>query len=349
VVEKTDRIAHIPKVLYHWRIIPASVASNLNAKPHVIETSKHVREEAIARRGLNGVMDPVEEMPGYFRAVYQLRDHPCISIIMSSKNNHRVLKQCIDSIESKSTYPNFEIVVIDHGSTDPVTVKYVEGLRENARVKVLSYDKPLNYAAINNLGVQVARGELLLFLSDSVEVLVPDWLERMGGYAQLPHIGAVGVKLLNPGGRVVQQVGIVNLSEGPGCGFSGMGAYDHGYFARAMLEYNWLAVTGACLMIERSKFECVGGFDESFPTTCHDVDLCFRLVEAAYYNLASPVVRLINHGTNGHESDDVTSEQRDEFKRETQVLYQKHPKFYKYDPFHSPNLAPNDVRFGLPQ
>jgi hypothetical protein len=79
------------------------------------------------------------------------------------------------------------------------------------------------------------------------------------------------------------------------------------------------------------------------------VDLCFRLVEAGYYNLASPVVRLINHGTNGHESDDVTSEQRDEFKRETQVLYQKHPKFYKYDPFHSPNLAPNDVRFGLPQ
>jgi glycosyltransferase involved in cell wall biosynthesis len=349
VVEKTDRIAHIPKVLYHWRIIPASVASNLNAKPHVIATSKRVRDEAIARRGLNGLMEPVEEIPGYFRAVYRLRGEPCISIVISSKNNHRVLKQCIDSIESKSTYPHFEIVVIDRGSTDPATVRYVEGLRGNARFKVLSFDRPFNYAAINNLGKQAARGELMLFLNDSIEVLVPDWMERMGGYAQLPHIGAVGVKLLNPGGKVVQQAGIVNLSAGPGCGFSGVPAQDHGYFARAVLEYNWLAVTGACLMIERSKFERVGGFDEAFPTTCNDIDLCFRLVEAGYYNLVTPVVRLVNHGSHGHESGDVSSEQRDEFRRETQALYQKHPQFYKYDPFHSPNLAPNDVRFGLPQ
>jgi len=349
VVEKTGRITHVPKVLYHWRIIPASVASSLDAKPHVISASKRAREDAIARRGLSGVMEPVEEIPGYFRAVYQLQGEPCVSIIIPSKNNHRVLKQCIDSIESKSAYRNFEIVVIDHGSTDPAAIQYVESLRGNARIRALSYDKPFNSAAIRNFGAKVAHGELVIFLNDSIEVLTSDWLERMGGYAQLPHIGAVGAKLLYPGGEVVQQVGIVNLSAGPGYGFSGLPIHGHGYFARAVLEYNWLAVTGTCLMVERSKFERVGGFDEDFSNGCHDIDLCFRLVEAGIYNLASPTVKLVDHGSYELGPDVNSPQQQDEIRRQTQALYQKHPQFYQYDPFHSLNLPPNDVRFGLSQ
>lgn len=348
VVEKTSRIAHVPKVLYHWRIIPASVASSLDAKPHVIAASRRAREDAIARRGLIGVMEPVEEIPGYFRAVYQLQGEPCISIIIPSKDNHRALKHCIDSIESKSSYRNFEIVVVDHGSTDPEATRYAESLRGHARIKVLSYDKPFNRAAINNLGVQAARGELLVFLNDGVEVLVPDWLQRMGGYAQLPHVGAVGAKLLYPGGEIVQHAGIVNLSAGPGSGFHGLHVHEHGYFARAILEYNWLAVSGACLMVERSKFGHVGGFDEGFPASCHDMDLCLRLVEAGHYNLASPAVKLVNHGPCVPESDKTSPGQQAEYRRGLQALYQKHPQFYQHDPFHSPNLAPNDVRFGLP-
>jgi glycosyltransferase involved in cell wall biosynthesis len=349
VVEKTDRIAHVPKVLYHWRILPASVASSLDAKPHVIEASKRAREDAMVRRGLNGRMEPVEEIPGYFRAVYQLQGEPCVSIIIPSKNSHQALKQCVDSIESKSTYRNYEIVIVDHGSTDPVTIQYIESLRAHDRIQVLSRDKSFSYAAILNLGVQAARGELVIFLNDGVEVLVPDWLERMGGYAQLSHVGAVGAKLLYPGGKVVQQVGTVNLSAGPGHGFRGLLAHEHGYFARAVLEYNWLAVTGACLMVERSKFARVGGFDEDIPASCYDVDLCLRLFEAGYYNLASPAVKFVDHGPYGLGSEDASPEQQTEFRRDTQALYQKHPQFYQYDPFHSPNLAPNDVRFGPPQ
>ncbi len=349
VVEKTERIAHVPKVLYHWRIIPASVASSLDAKPHVIEASKRAREDAMVRRGLNGSMEPVEEIPGYFRAFYKLQGEPFVSIIIPSKNNHRMLKRCIHSIESISSYRNFEIVVVDHGSTDPAALEFVESLRGHARIKVLSYDKPFSYARINNFGMQVARGDLVVFLSDFVEVLVSDWLERMGGYAQLPHIGAVGAKLLYPGAEVVQHVGVVNLSCGPRFGFSGLPSQSHGYFARAVLEYNWIAVSGACLMVERSKFERLGGFDEDFRVGCQDVDLCFRLVEAGYYNLASPAVKLVNHRSSGLGSEAPSPEQRAEMSREVQVLYQKHPRFYQYDPFHSPNLAPNDVCFGLPQ
>jgi glycosyltransferase involved in cell wall biosynthesis len=347
VVEKTDRIAHISKVLYHWRIIPASVASNLNAKPHVIATSKRVREDALVRRGLSGVMEAVEEIPGYFRAVYHLQGKPCVSIIVTSKDNYGLLKQCIESIESTSTYRNFEIVIVDHGSSDPTTKKYLEGLLGRARIKVLPYDKPFNRAAINNFGARACSGELLLFLDGGLEVLVPEWLERLGGYAQLPHLGAVGAKLLYPGGKVVQHAGIVNLSGGPRYGFCGLSAHDHGYFARAVLEYNWFAVAGACLMVERSKFERVGGFDEDFQIACDDIDFCMRLVKSGYYNLVSPAVKLINHGSYGFGLDGLNTE-RAELRRDTQMLYHKHPQFYKYDPFHSPNLAPNDSRFGLP-
>lgn len=349
VVEKTDRIAHVPKVLYHWRIIPASVASGLDAKPHVIATSKRVREEALARRGFGGVMEPLPEIPGYFRAVYPLRGEPCISIIISSKGNHRALKRCIDSIESKSRYRNFEIVIVDHESTDSATTQYIEKLRVNVRIKTVTYDKPFNVAAVNNFGAQASRGEILVFLNECVEVIEPEWLERLGGYAQLPHMGAVGAKLLYPGGETVQQVGIVNLSGGPGYGFSGLAVQEHGYFARAVLEYNWLAVSGACLMIERSKFDRVTGFDEDFQGSCHDVEFCFRLVEEGYFNLSSPAVKLVVHGPYGLGSGDASSARRAEFGPGTQLLYQKHPQFYEYDPFYSPNLAPDDVRFGLPR
>lgn len=347
VVERTRRITHIPKVLYHWRIIPASVASDLNAKPYAISAGKRAREAAMERRGLAGDMESVDELPGYFRAVYRLRGNPKISIVIPSKNNQNVLKQCIDSIESMTSYENFEIVLIDNGSSDPGTLQYVDGLRSNTRVRVLSYDKPFNYSAINNLGAAEASGELLVFLNDDTEVLVPDWLERLAGYAQLPHMGAVGAKLLYPGGERVQHVGIVNLSCGPGHAFLGIGAGTGGSFARALLEYNWLAVTGACLMVERAKFEQVGRFDENLPVAYNDVDLCFRLVEAGFYNLVNTAVKLIHHESYSRGSDDVDPVKKKRLKQEMQMLYLKHPGFYQHDPFHNPNLSPHDVWFGL--
>lgn len=349
VVEKTARIAHVPKVLYHWRIIPASVASGLDAKPHVIEASRHAREDAMMRRGLNGVMEPVEEIPGYFRAAYQLRGEPRISIIISGQGDHQALRRCIESIKSKSTYQNVEILVVNQGSTDPATAQYIESLRGGSRIQVLTYDQPFNRAAIGNRGIQATRGELVVFINDSVEVLVPDWLQRLGAYAQMAHIGAVGAKMLYPGGKVVQHAGIVNLFSGPGYAFQGLLTHEHGYFARAVLEYNWLAVTGACLMIERSKLERIGGFDEAFSATCHDVDICFRLIEAGYYNLVSPAVKLVDHGPYELDLNGASPARQAQFGQERQTLYQKHPQFYQRDPFHSPNLAPDDVCFHLPQ
>ena len=345
VTERTNRIAHIPKVLYHWRIIPASVASDLMAKPFAVSASKRVREDALVRRGLDGFLEPVENLPGYFRTVYRPRGEPGISIIIPSKNNHEILKQCIDSIRSKTIYQNFNIIVIDNGSTKPATISYINHLRGKERIKVLSYDKPFNFSALSNLGAAQSDSELLLFLNDDTEILTPDWLERLGGYAQLPHVGAVGAKLVYPDCQRVQHVGVVNLINGPSHAFLGNDADAPGYFARALLEYDWLAVTGACLMIERAKFDQVGRFDENLPVAYNDVDLCFRTVELGFYNLVSPGVKLIHHESYSRGIDHEDPVKQVRLRRDRETLYLKHPQFYAHDPFHNPNLGPNDPWF----
>jgi GT2 family glycosyltransferase len=346
ITEKTSRIVHIPKILYHWRIIPASVASDLMAKPYASDAGKRAREDALARRGLDGWMEPVENLPGYFHTVYRLHGEPKISIVIPSKNNYKILKQCLDSIQSKTVYQNFQVIVIDNGSTDADTLRYLGSLRHtDERITVLPHDKPFNFSELCNLGAAQSDGELLLFLNDDTEVLTPDWLERLGGYAQLPHVGAVGAKLLYPDREHVQHVGVVNLLNGPDHAFLGADANDPGYFARAALEYDWLAVTGACLMVDRAKFEQAGGFDEGLPIAYNDVDLCFRLVEHGFYNMVSPAVKLVHHESYSRGQDHQDPIKLARLRRDRETLYFKHPRFYAHDPFHNPNLAPNSPRF----
>ena len=295
IVEKTDRISHIPMVLYHWRIIASSVAADLTAKLHTGDASRRARAAALQRRGLRGAMEPVPQAPGQFRVNYEIRDAPLISIIIPTKNNGRVLIRCIYSIKGLSSYRNVEIIVMNNGSTDLAAAEALRQLAGEAGVSVISHDHPFNYSEINNVGVRHARGELLVFLNDDTEVLSADWLERMGGYAQLGHVGAVGAKLLYPGTRKVQHVGIVNLKDGPCHAFTNQDADSPGYFMRNILDYNWIAVTGACLMIERKKFDSIGGFDERLPVAYNDVKLCFDLADAGLYVVACSAVELLHH------------------------------------------------------
>ncbi|WP_205028334.1 glycosyltransferase [Oleisolibacter albus] len=347
VVEQTDRIAHIPKILYHWRIIPQSVASDINAKPYAIDAAKRAREAALQRRGLAGALEPVPQLPGYHRVNYFLQGAPPISIIIPSKNNGAILKQCIDSIQSRSGYRRFEIVVMDNGSTAPATLDYLDSLSQQPEIKVIRHDAPFNYAEINNIGVRHAGGDLLLFLNDDTEVRSSGWLERLGGFAQLAHVGAVGAKLLYPGTRAVQHSGIVNLATGPVHAFLRRSADDPCYFARNLLEYNWVAVTGACLMIERAKFDRVGGFDETFPVAYNDVELGFRLVRAGLYNVVCPGVELIHHESYSRGPDDISPEKRRRLEAELRRLYMTHPTFFQRDPFHNPNLDQTSPGFAV--
>jgi GT2 family glycosyltransferase len=349
VSERARRIAHIAKVHYHWRITPTSCASGLQAKPYAIDAGKRAREDALRRRNQPGELVPVPELPGYFRTRYHMQGRPLISIIIPSKNQGVALKACIDSIFERSTYRHFEIVVINNGSTQGPTLEYLSGLRGREQVRVLDRDVPFNYSRINNAGVRISRGELLVFLNDDTEVLSADWLEYMGGYAQLPHVGAVGAKLLYPGTRAVQHAGVLNLTNGPSHAFANVDARSPGYFARNMLEHDWIAVTGACLMIERKKFDAVGGFDEDLAVAYNDVALCLSLGERGLYQVVCPGVDLLHHESLSRGKDTLDRARMARLDRERTVMFGKHPGFYDRDPFYNPNLAPNDVHFGIRQ
>ncbi|HXE67117.1 MAG TPA: glycosyltransferase [Rhodanobacteraceae bacterium] len=347
--ERARRIAHVPKVLYHWRMTPQSCASDLQAKPWAIDAGKRAREDALRRRGQSGELVPVPELPGYYRTRYRMQGQPLVSILIPSKNNGAVLKACIDSIFERTTYRLFEVVVINNGSTDAATLEYLSGLRAREQVRVLDCNVPFNYSEINNAGVRASRGELLVFLNDDTGVLSDEWLEYMGGYAQLPHVGAVGAKLLYPGGQAVQHSGVLNLTNGPSHAFVHVEARAPGYFARNMLEHDWIAVTGACLMIERKKFDAVGGFDEDLAVTYNDTALCLSLAEHGLHQVVCPGVELIHHESLSRGKDALDRGRMARGERERVIVFGKHPGFYDRDPFHNPNLAPNDAYFGLRQ
>ncbi|MGC8732540.1 MAG: glycosyltransferase family 2 protein, partial [Halothiobacillaceae bacterium] len=350
VAEVTCKITHIPKVLYHWRVIPGSIASDITAKQYVRDASRRVRADALARRGLDGTVEEVPEVAGYFRVNYQPRGTPLVSIIIPTRDREDMLRRCIQSIESRSHYRDFELIVIDNGSREAATLAFLNELKSGARARVIRDDRPFNFSALNNLAAEQAHGDLLLFLNNDTEVLTPDWLERMAGFAQLAHVGAVGAKLVYPGARqTIQHAGLINLQDGPGHAMLGMDADAHGYFMRNLLDYDWSAVTGACLMIEAAKFRNAGGFDETFPVAYNDVELCFRLVERGLHNVVCQAVRLRHFESQTRGLDHLDAEkarrQRDELCR----LYDMHPRFYQHDPFHNVNLHPNSVHFELPR
>ncbi len=348
ITERTNRIAHIPKVLYHWRVLPGSVAANLAEKPYAVDASVRAREAALQRRGIAGTVEPLAHLPGHARIKYALKGTPLISIIIPSRDNGAVLNQCVQSILRLSSYRNFEVVVMNNGSRDLHSVAQLARLAGEAQVRIVPHDFPFNYSEINNVGVRHASGDILLFLNDDTEVVSADWLERMAGYAQQAHVAAVGAKLIFPKTRSVQHCGIVNLAAGPGHAFFASDADTPTAFARNVLEYNWIAVTGACLMVERAKFDACGGFDETFPIAYNDVELCFRFVEHGFYNVLCPSAELTHHESLTRGDDSLDPAKRERLVRERRRLYARHPQFFMRDPFHNPNLSPVDLQLRIP-
>lgn len=343
--ELTQRIHHIPKVLYHWRTLPTSTAAGLDAKPYACDATRRLKEEALTRRGLIGKVEPVAEMPGQFRVNYHPVGAHKVSIIIPSRDNAAVLRRCIDSILLKTAYSNYELVLIDNQSHSEDALAYFKEIESDPRVRLLHYPQPFNYSAINNLGAHAAQGSYLLFLNDDTEILTSDWLERLLGFAQLPHLGAVGAKLLFPQDGGIQHCGVLNLAAGPGHAFYTAPAHAPLYFGRNVLEWNWLAVTGACLMVARSKFDAVGGFDEQLPVAYNDVDLCWRLHDQGWRSLVCNAVSLIHYESVSRGLDHEDPIKLERLGRERRQLYRKHPKHFMQDPYFNPNLHAGNVNF----
>ena len=340
LVEKTtpQKICHIPKILYHWREHAGSTSLNIGSKPYFLEASRKAKVDALARRGYSG---HVELVPNTFqwRVVYDSIKNPLVSIIIPSKDNFVCLERCIRSLDKLTTYRNYEIIVVDNGSLDENKNKYGE-LIESVGGKYIYEPSGFNFSKMCNRGAKEAQGEYLLFLNDDTEVKNPIWLQRMVGHAELPYIGAVGAKLMYPENNLIQHCGVTNLSKaGPVHSFIGKTDGELWYFIRNRIEYDWLAVTAACLLVNRGKFDQVGGFNEELAVAFNDVDFCFKLYEAGYYNVVRTDADLIHYESVSRGHDGLDEKKLQRLNKEKEKLYSMHPDLRGKDPFYNPNLT----------
>ncbi len=290
----TDRIHHIPKVLYHWRQIAGSASVDAGAKPYAFKA----QQVALVRHieALDG-MRPTVEFPsiGRARVIWPTRGHK-VSIIIPTKDNVKLLRACIQSILAKTDYPEYEIVLVDTGSRQAETQRYYTELqREHDHVTVVEYHGRFNYSHANNVGAKAATGDLLLFLNNDTEVLHADWLRELAGWAGRDGVGVVGAKLLRPTG-LIQHAGIVMGLTGHGSHiFEDMPEDTYTIFGSTEWVRNYHALTGACMMVSSQLFDGLGGFDEIYQIGYSDIEFCLRAEKAGYRNVFTPFARLLHH------------------------------------------------------
>ncbi|MDW7998700.1 MAG: glycosyltransferase family 2 protein [Thermodesulfovibrio sp.] len=339
IAEKTtpSKIKHIPTILFHF---PEQFKIN-----DEILLNKNPVKEHLERLKVSASVERIDSKN--YKVIYHLRDKPLISIIVCTKDQFLILKNCIESILEKTTYSNYEIILVDNQSTEENTLGYLKSLLNIPKIKLLNYNKPFNFSAINNFAVTKTNGEVLVFLNNDTEIITPMWLEIMLGCLQQPNVGAVGVKLYYPNGRI-QHAGVI---VGPGgCAdhaFKGLEKTDRGYMDRAIIQQEYSAVTAACMMTWKNLFIKVGGFDEeNLPISFNDVDYCLKLKEAGYRIIFTPYVE-IYHYESLSRGKDFSYEAQIRSKREADYIRKKWTKYIEYDPFYNPNLNYKRLDFSL--
>jgi O-antigen biosynthesis protein len=348
VTEKTKNIFHIPKILYHWRIHNQSVASGSEAKPYAYQAAEKALEEALVRRQEPGRVIGVPGYLGHYCIRYAMSSHPRISIIIPTRDLSVDLDRCLRSIFTKSTYPNYEVLVIDNNSVEASTAEVLSkwAQKEPDRFNSLAFREPFNFSKINNYAVRKTQGELLVFLNNDTEVITHDWLEAMAEQAHRPTIGAVGSLLLYPD-RTIQHAGItLGLGGVAGHGHYHASANSPGYFGQLVCITNFSAVTAACLMCRREVFEQVGRFEEALTISFNDVDLCLKMIRAGYYNVYLSHLRLYHYESRsrGYET---TPEKQARFQKEEAYMRHKWGDLIENDPFYSPHLTRTEPDFSL--
>lgn len=349
ITEKTNNIVHIPDVLYSWRKIPGSTAYEYNEKNYADITSIKTLEDSLERRNIQGSVS-LGLFPGSFRVKYKIQGEPLVSIIIPTKNKLEYIQRCISSLLDKTTYKNYEVIIIDTNSTNQETMEYYETLRENPKIKFLEWKKTFNYSSVNNYGVDNTNGEYVVLLNNDTEIITPNWIEGMLEHAQRKEIGAVGVKLLYPN-NTIQHAGIIlGINGGTGKGVAGHAfrlspRKVQGFPIQKDIIKNFSAVTAACLMISKKKYEEVGGLNEDFRIAFNDVDFGMRLNKAGYFNLYTPHVELYHHESVSVGKPEAKTRDNDEFCKEIDLMYKKWEKEINNDPFYNPNLSLTSENF----
>lgn len=348
-IEQIDesQIHHIPRVLYHWRVHFDSTAGGADAKPYAMRAGERALTEHFQRLSIAANVN--YQHPGY-RVRYELPEQlPLVSLIIPTRNGLALIKTCVESIRHKTTYQNYEIIIVDNASDDSECLAYFKKLTHDSssRIRVLRDERPFNYSALNNRAVQQANGEIIGLINNDIEVIEPDWLSEMVSHVIQPDVGAVGAKLLYPDNTVQHSGVVMGVGGVAGHAFKHFHMSDIGYFSRACVVNDFSAVTAACLLVMRKNFEMVNGLNEQELTVAfNDVDFCLRLKERGLRNVFTPFARLYHHesATRGMEDN---PEKKARFNKEVSYMRNRWGKYLINDPCYSPNLTIEHEDFSL--
>lgn len=365
LTDRAEHIVHVPKLLYYWRSHAGSVASDINAKPYAIEAAKGAVADHLRRHGYDHFkITSTRAFETIFKITYEVQGTPKISIVIPNCEHAEDLKRCISSIYEKSVYDNYEIIVVENGSTGSEIKGYYEELRNGSLkdiVKVVDFyeggahlnadgSKPsFNYSAVVNYGVAHSTGEYIVLLNNDTQVITVNWMEELLMYAQRADVGAVGGKLYFPD-RKIQHAGVVlKLGAHRTAGHShyGQAGMNLGYMGRLCYAQDVSAVTGACLMVSRAKYDEVGGFDESFEVSLNDVDFCLKLREKGYLNVFTPFAELFHYESLSRGLD-LEGKNAERYEKESEHFRTKWKEVLdKGDPYYNPNFSLDRSDFSL--
>ena len=345
-IERIDRIYHIPKVLYHWRMVPGSAADSIHAKTYATDAAKRALQDYVDRNGIDGL---VEEglFKGSFRLQREIIGTPKVSILIPFRDEVKPLRRCVKSILKKTTYKNYSIFLINNCSHEKSTERYLKALADEQDITILDFEKEFNFSAINNFAVSKTESEYILFLNNDTVIITPDWIEAMLEHAQRKEVGCVGALLYYPDDKV-QHGGVITGLEGvAGHSHSQWHRDSYGYMGRLKVVNNLSAVTAACMMIRRSVFYEIGGFDENITRSFNDIDLCLKMREKGYRVIYTPYAELYHHESLSRGYED-TPEKQERFKREFKYMRMRWGKVIDAgDPYYNPNLTLADGSFSI--
>lgn len=366
LTDNAEKIVHVPKLMYYWRSHAGSVASGIDAKPYAIAAAKGAVAEHLKNHGfVHFQITSTRAFETIFRIRYEIKGNPKISIVIANKDHVTDLRRCVTSIREKSTYDNYEIVIVENNSeTSEIFDYYTELLgydyreaskssqvlkNENDNLVIVNFKGAFNYSAVNNLGVKNATGEYLLLLNNDTEVITVNWMEELLMYAQREDVGAVGAKLYYAD-RTIQHAGVVI-----GLGAHRTAGHTHykqsrqnlGYMGRLCYAQNVSAVTGACLMVKKATFEEVGGLEEGFAISLNDVDLCLKLREKGLLNVFTPFAEMFHYESISRGLDDQ-GEKAQRYNKESEKFREKWKTVLEAgDPYYNPNFSLDRSDFSL--
>ena len=346
-IEKIDaqQIAHLPRVLYHWRMTGQSTAAASLAKPYALEAAARAVREHLTRNGVAAAVERHREI--YLRVKYPTPvDAPLVSLVIPTRDRVELLRQLVESIFAKTEYPNYELVIIDNESCEAATLDFLNELKRDTRVLTHRVPGPFNYSKLNNVGVSQARGSVIALMNNDLEVINRDWLTEMLSHATRPEVGAVGARLWYPNG-ILQHGGVILGFGGVAGHIHGGTREDDGYFSRQHLTQNFSAVTAACMLVRKDVYLKINGFDEAnLAIAFDDVDFCLRLRRAGYRIVWTPHAEFFHHESASRGIEDTSDKQR-RFLSEEQYMREKWHDLLLADPFYNPNLSLDTELFTL--